>query len=71
MPAMRQPSGNQTVSAAPTYAGVSDVYDLHVPGVHCFVVRGGLIAHNCDAFRYALSVSPRYATGEIMVLAED
>ncbi len=37
-----------------THKGRADVYNLEVPGLHCFIVNGGVVIHNCmDAIRYA------------------
>lgn len=33
--------------------GQADVYNMEVPGTHCFSVNDGIIVHNCmDATRY-------------------
>ena len=35
-----------------SYNGKNWVYDITIPGKKCFVVNGGVIAHNCSNFKY-------------------
>jgi len=48
------------------FAGCSPVWCLNVPELHCFLLKSGVVSHNCmDALRYALYSSktrrgPRY-----------
>lgn len=32
----------------------ADAWDITVPGVGCFVLRSGVVSHNCDAARYGI-----------------
>lgn len=41
------------------YAGKADVYNMEVEGTHDFVVKGGIVAHNCaDEWRYICMSRP-------------
>ena len=37
------------------FDGYEDVYNLEVEEFHNFAINGGLIVHNCDSVRYALT----------------
>ncbi|HJW76564.1 MAG TPA: terminase family protein [Thermoleophilia bacterium] len=46
----RLPQASQILSIV--QCGESPVYCLSVPTVRCFLLRGGIVSHNCDAIRY-------------------